>query len=97
MATTSAGPDSTMEAIGQAVAEGRAGDIATARQKLLPQDAYGALLRNAIEQVAEAIAQRDTVRSASSPATASRTHDQISGDLAAPAHRDPLDRSSSRT
>src|SRR5690606_11308709 len=35
MTTTPASPDSTMEAIGQAVIEGRAGDIATARQKLL--------------------------------------------------------------
>lgn len=35
MTTAPAGPDPTMEAIGQAVTEGRAGDIASARQKLL--------------------------------------------------------------
>ncbi|WP_245704035.1 hypothetical protein [Streptomyces lushanensis] len=35
MTTTSAGPDPTMEAIGRAVIDGRAGDIASARQKLL--------------------------------------------------------------
>lgn len=35
MTTTPAGPDPTMEAIGQAVAEGRTGDIPSARQKLL--------------------------------------------------------------
>ncbi|GAA2267450.1 hypothetical protein GCM10010145_47430 [Streptomyces ruber] len=35
MTTTPAGPDPTMEAIGQAVTLGRAGDIAAARQKLL--------------------------------------------------------------
>ncbi|MEU0069338.1 hypothetical protein ABZ027_07315 [Streptomyces sp. NPDC006332] len=35
MTTAPATPDSTMEGIGQAVAEGRAGDIASARQKLL--------------------------------------------------------------
>ncbi|RMB85936.1 hypothetical protein [Streptomyces shenzhenensis] len=35
MTTTPTGPDSTMEAIGQAVTEGRAGDMATARQTLL--------------------------------------------------------------
>ncbi|MER6501895.1 hypothetical protein ABT218_21510 [Streptomyces sp. NPDC001455] len=165
MTTTPASPDSTMEAIGQAVIEGRAGDIATARQKLLdiwstigatgdplhrcslahymadlyedpaqalawdiraldaadsltdqrvqehhtalqvagfypslhlnladnyrrlgsfeaatehinaahehapnlPQDAYGALLRTAIEQVGEAITQRNTAKRASAP------------------------------
>ncbi|MDT0425650.1 MULTISPECIES: hypothetical protein [Streptomyces] len=165
MTTTPASPDSTMEAIGQAVIEGRAGDIATARQKLLdiwstigatgdplhrcslahymadlyedpaqalawdiraldaadsltdqrvqehhtalqvagfypslhlnladnyrrlgsfeaatehinaahehapnlPQDAYGALLRTAIEQVSEAITQRNTAKRASAP------------------------------
>ncbi|MEV5885073.1 hypothetical protein AB0L74_20480 [Streptomyces sp. NPDC052020] len=159
------GPDATMEAVGQAVTEGRAGDIVTARQKLqdlwstigvtgdplhrctlahhmadlyddpaqalawdvraldaadaltdqrvqehhaslqiagfypslhlnladdyrrlgsfdaaaqhinaaqqhapdLPQDAYGALLRTAIERVAEAITQRDTAKRASHP------------------------------
>ncbi|MEV5548769.1 hypothetical protein AB0L35_22020 [Streptomyces sp. NPDC052309] len=33
----------------------------------LPQDAYGALLRTAIEQVAESIAQRDTAERASAP------------------------------
>ncbi|MBA2808044.1 hypothetical protein E0500_011640 [Streptomyces sp. KM273126] len=33
----------------------------------LPQDAYGALLRTAIEQVAEAITQRDTTKRASAP------------------------------
>ncbi|MFE9612773.1 hypothetical protein [Streptomyces sp. NPDC006012] len=165
MTAVPTGPDSTMDAIGRAVAEGRAGDIATARQKLLdlwstigvtgdplhrctlahhladlyedsaqalawdvraldaadaltdqrvqehhaglriagfypslhlnladnyrrlgsfdaaaehinaaqehapnlPQDAYGALLRTAIEQVAEAITQRDTAKRASAP------------------------------
>lgn len=35
MTTTPARPDPTMEAIGQALAEGRAGDSASARQKLL--------------------------------------------------------------
>lgn len=35
MTTAPAGPDPTMEAIGRAVTEGRAGDIARARQKLL--------------------------------------------------------------
>ncbi|MFI9202984.1 hypothetical protein [Streptomyces sp. NPDC053048] len=35
MTTAPAGPDPTMEAIGHAVSEGRAGDIASARQKLL--------------------------------------------------------------
>lgn len=35
MTTASAGPDPTMEAIGQAVAEGRTGDPASARRKLL--------------------------------------------------------------
>ncbi|GAA4891997.1 hypothetical protein ACFPM3_17540 [Streptomyces coeruleoprunus] len=35
MTTASAAPDPTMEAIGRAVAEGRAGDIASARRKLL--------------------------------------------------------------
>ncbi|MDT0453154.1 hypothetical protein [Streptomyces hesseae] len=35
MTTATAGPDPIMEAIGQAVTEGRAGDIASARQKLL--------------------------------------------------------------
>lgn len=33
----------------------------------LPQDAYGALLRTAIEQVAEAITQRNTAKRASAP------------------------------
>jgi len=35
MTTTSASPDPTMEAIGQAVVEGRTGDILSARHKLL--------------------------------------------------------------
>ncbi|MGW7574037.1 hypothetical protein [Streptomyces sp. NPDC054765] len=35
MTTAPASPDPTMEAIGQAVTEGRAGDIAAARQQLL--------------------------------------------------------------
>nr|WSZ99462.1 hypothetical protein OH820_30815 [Streptomyces sp. NBC_00857] len=35
MTTASAAPDPTMEAIGRAVTEGRAGDIASARRKLL--------------------------------------------------------------
>ncbi|MGW3955121.1 hypothetical protein ACWEKM_30240 [Streptomyces sp. NPDC004752] len=35
MTATPTGPDPTMEAIGQAVTEGRAGDIAAARHKLL--------------------------------------------------------------
>ncbi|GAA2485513.1 hypothetical protein [Streptomyces gobitricini] len=35
MTTTPASPDPTMEAIGQAVVEGRTGDILSARQKLL--------------------------------------------------------------
>jgi hypothetical protein len=35
MTTAPASPDPTMEAIGQAVTEGRTGDIASARQKLL--------------------------------------------------------------
>ncbi|MFG2589520.1 hypothetical protein [Streptomyces sp. NPDC048438] len=35
MTTAPAGPDPTMEAIGRAVAEGRTGDIVTARRKLL--------------------------------------------------------------
>ena len=35
MTTASAAPDPTMEAIGRAVAEGRAGDVAAARRKLL--------------------------------------------------------------
>ncbi|MFJ6852602.1 hypothetical protein ACIQM3_19045 [Streptomyces sp. NPDC091271] len=35
MTTTPAAPDPTMEAIGQAVTEGRTGDIVTARRKLL--------------------------------------------------------------
>ncbi len=35
MTTAPASPDSTMEAIGQAVTEGRAGDSASARRKLL--------------------------------------------------------------
>ncbi len=35
MTATPAGPDTTMEAIGRAVTEGRAGDIASARQELL--------------------------------------------------------------
>ncbi|MGW4031416.1 hypothetical protein ACWEFL_19235 [Streptomyces sp. NPDC004838] len=35
MTTAPASPDPTMEAIGQAVAEGRTGDIASARHKLL--------------------------------------------------------------
>ncbi|MFE9726792.1 hypothetical protein ACFYQ5_25165 [Streptomyces sp. NPDC005794] len=35
MTTAPAVPDPTMEAIGQAVAEGRAGDVAAARRKLL--------------------------------------------------------------
>ncbi len=35
MTVTPTSPDTTMEAIGQAVAEGRAGDIVSARQKLL--------------------------------------------------------------
>ena len=35
MTTAPASPDQTMEAIGQAVTEGRTGDIASARQKLL--------------------------------------------------------------
>src|SRR5262245_18891785 len=35
MTATPTGPDSTREAIGQAVTEGRAGDIASARRKLL--------------------------------------------------------------
>ncbi|GAA2390938.1 hypothetical protein GCM10010420_13650 [Streptomyces glaucosporus] len=35
MTSTPTGPDPTMEAIGRAVAEGRAGDVASARRKLL--------------------------------------------------------------
>lgn len=35
MTTAPAGPDPTMQAIGHAVAEGRAGDSTSARQKLL--------------------------------------------------------------
>ncbi|MEW2402886.1 hypothetical protein [Streptomyces sp. NPDC046862] len=35
MSTTPAGPDPTMEAIGEAVTEGRAGNVSSARHKLL--------------------------------------------------------------
>ncbi|MFI6207895.1 hypothetical protein ACIBAI_16070 [Streptomyces sp. NPDC051041] len=42
-------------------------DAAREHAPHLPQDAYGALLRSAIGQVAEAIARRDTAERASAP------------------------------
>ncbi|MFD9811906.1 MerR family transcriptional regulator [Streptomyces sp. NPDC059080] len=96
MTTTPASPDPTMEAIGQAVVEGRTGDTVSARHKLLnlwseigsfkavtehinttqehapnlPQDAYGASLRTALDEVAEAISQRDITKRPSAPGPA---------------------------
>ncbi|MFG2358427.1 hypothetical protein [Streptomyces sp. NPDC048521] len=45
-------------------------DVARAHAPSLPQDAYGAMLRAAIEQVAEAITRRDTAKRASAPGPA---------------------------
>jgi hypothetical protein len=45
-------------------------DAAREHAPSLPQDGYGAMLRAAIEQVAEAITQRDTAKRASAPGPA---------------------------
>lgn len=43
-------------------------DAARERAPVLPDDAYGALVLNAIDEVADAIARRDTAQRASAPA-----------------------------
>jgi hypothetical protein len=55
--------------------EAAAEHISAAREKVpnLPQGPYGDLLRVAIEEVAEAITQRDTAKRASAPAPSSST------------------------